>query len=220
MKLNVFLFLLLMSIGGGLGLAILQDPGHVAIRYNDILIESSLWVFLAMTILVGFILLMLIGLTKWFFSLPKTYGVWKLKKQKKSSFHRGELGMLAMAEGRWLDAKTYLTEAADGSDNPLNYLLIAARAAHNLEVLDDREKLLSRISGISKESEQAVSFMRIEFHMDEGQYREAAQLLTDLRLKIDISRLWLEKLLECYRALGEERKIESLLPELEKVGIT
>ena len=216
MKPTVGFFLLLMSIGGGLGLAILQDPGYVSIRYNEILIESSLWVFLATIMLAVLALLMLIGLLKWFFTLPKAYEVWKRRKQEKSLFYKAELGMLAMIESRWLDAKKLLTEAADSSDNPLIFLLPAARAAHNLGILDDREKILKKISTISKESEQVVAFMRVEFYMDEGRYREAARTLSDLRLKTKISEFWLEKLLECYRALGEERKIESLLPELEK----
>ena len=216
MKHTVVFFLLLMSIGGGLGLAILQDPGYVSIRYNEILIESSLWVFLATIMLAVLALLMLIGLLKWFFTLPKAYEVWKNRKQEKSLFYKAELGMLAMIESRWLDAKKLLTEAADISDNPLIFLLPAARAAHNLGILDDREKILKKISTISKESEQVVAFMRVEFYMDEGRYREAARTLSDLRLKTKISEFWLEKLLECYRVLGEERKIESLLPELEK----
>jgi len=216
MKHTVVFFLLLMSIGGGLGLAILQDPGYVSIRYNEILIESSLWVFLATIMLAVLALLMLIGLLKWFFTLPKAYEVWKVRKQEKSLFYKAELGMLAMIESRWLDAKKLLTEAADSSDNPLIFLLPAARAAHNLGILDDREKILKKISTISKESELVIAFMRVEFYMDEGRYREAARTLSDLRLKTKISEFWLEKLLECYRALGEERKIESLLPELEK----
>lgn len=219
MKPALVVFLLLMSIGGGLGLVILQDPGYVSIRYNEILIESSLWVFLATMMLAVLALLTLISLLKWFFSLPKAYDAWKDRKQEKSLFYKAELGMLAMIESRWLEAKKLLSEAADSSDNPLIFLLTAARAAHNLGTLDDREKLLRRISTISKETEQAVAFMRVEFYMDEGRYREAARILSDLRLKTTISEFWLKKLLECYRALGEERKIESLLPELEKRGV-
>ena len=61
--------------------------------------------------------------------------------------------------------------------------------------------------------------MRAEFYMDEGRYREASHLLSDLRSKTQISQFWLGKLLDCYKSLGEERKIESLLPELKKLEL-
>jgi len=219
MKTSVVFFLLFMLIGGVLGLAILQDPGHVSIRYDDIVVETSLWVFLAMIMVFLLISLALISLTRWLFSLPKAYDVWKQKKQEKSLFYKAELGMLAMAESRWLDAKALLTEAAYSSDRPLIYLLCAARAAHNLRDSDEREKLLGRISAVTKGADQTALFMRVEFYMDEGRYREAAHLLSDFRLKNQISQFWLGKLLDCYKALGEERKIESLLPELKRLEL-
>ena len=219
MKSAFILFFFLMLIGGALGLAILQDPGYVAIGYEDVVVETSLWVFLVMIIMLVLISLVLNNLRKWFFSLPSAYDVWKQQKQENSLIYKAELGMLAMAESRWLDAKALLTEAADSSDHPLMYLLSAARAAHNLGALEDREKLLARISADSKGTDQAVLFMRAEFYMDEGRYREASLLLSDLRSKTKISQFWLGKLLDCYKALGEERKIESLLPELNKLEL-
>ena len=63
MKTSVVFFLLFMLIGGVLGLAILQDPGHVSIRYDDIVVETSLWVSLAMIMVFLLISLALISLT-------------------------------------------------------------------------------------------------------------------------------------------------------------
>ena len=215
MKRAFFLFGLLTFAGGVLGLLISRDSGYVLVRYDSVLIETSFWLFLASMAILFIFLLMLTKLSSRFFSLPKTYEVWKRKKRFDSSFRAAEQGILAMACSRWPEAKKLLIESSERAERPLIFWILAALAAHYFGATGDRERLLRKISAQSSEAEEAVMYMRISFYIEEGHHREAVRLLLDIRGSAFLSEFWLNRLVECYRALGEERKIEALLPELK-----
>ena len=215
MKRAFFLFVLLTFSGGVLGLLISRDSGYVLVRYDGVLIETSLWLFSASMAILFIFLLMLIKLSSRFFSLLKTYEVWKRKKRFDFSFRTAEQGILAMACSRWLEAKNLLIESSERAERPLIFWILAAQAANYFGSRDDRERLLRKISAESSEAAEAVMYMRISFHIEEGHHREAVRLLLDIRANEVLTEFWLNRLVECYRALGEERKIEVLLPELK-----
>ena len=215
MKRAFFLFGLLTFAGGVLGVLISRDSGYVLVRYDGVLIETSFWLFFASISMLFIFLLMLTKLSSRFFSLPKTYETWKRQKRFDSSFRAAEQGILAMARSRWLEAKNLLIESSEHAERPLIFWILAAQAAHRFGSSGDRERLLRKISAQSSEAEEAVIFMRISFHIEEGHHREAVRLLLDIRANGVLSEFWLNSLVECYRALGEDRKIEALLPELK-----
>ena len=112
-------------------------------------------------------------------------------------------------------AKNLLIESSEHAERPLIFWILAAQAANYFGSRDDRDRLLRKISAESSEAEEAVMYMRISFHIEEGHHREAVRLLLDIRANGVLSEFWLNSLVECYRALGEDRKIEALLPELK-----
>ena len=215
MKRAFFLFGLLTFSGGVLGLLISRDSGYVVVRYDGWMIETSFWVFFASIAILFIFALILTKLSSRFFSLPKSYEAWKRKKRIDSSFRAAEQGILAMARSRWLEAKSLLIESSERAERPLIFWILAAQAANYFGSRDDRERLLRKISAESSEAEEAVMYMRISFHIEEGHHREAVRLLLDIRANGVLSEFWLNSLVDCYRALGEDRKIEALLPELK-----
>ena len=218
MKQAFFLFGLLTVVGGVLGLLISRDSGYVVVRYDGWMIETSFWVFFASIAIFFSFALILTKLSSRFFSLPKSYEAWKRKKRIDSSFRAAEQGILAMARSRWLEAKNLLIESSEHAERPLIFWILAAQAAHYFGSSGDREGLLHKISAQSSEAKEAVMYMRISFYIEEGRHREAVRSLLDIRANGVLTEFWLNKLIECYRALGEERKIEVLLPELKALS--
>ena len=124
----------------------------------------------------------------------------------------------AVRRSRWLEAKNLLIESSEHAERPLIFWILAAQAAHYFGSSGDREGLLHKISAQSSEAKEAVMYMRISFYIEEGRHREAVRSLLDIRANGVLTEFWLNKLIECYRALGEERKIEVLLPELKALS--
>lgn len=218
MKQAFFLFGLLTVVGGVLGLIISRDSGYVIVRYDGWMIETSFWVFFASIAILFIFALMLTKLSSRFFSLPKNYESWKRKKRIDSSFRAAEQGILAMARSRWPEAKNLLIESSEHAERPLIFWILGAQAAHYFGSSGDRERLLRKISAQSSEAKEAVMYMRISFYIEEGRHREAVRSLLDIRANGVLTEFWLNRLVECYRALGEERKIEVLLPELKALS--
>ena len=213
---KIFLVLGLMVAGGIVGLVVSKDPGYVLLRYDGFSIETSLWVVLLTWFLAYGLFGFSIKFAKTLVSFPKDYVAWKRKKQNTVSIKDGEKGVFAIFENRWADATELLLRASRNAENPLSYLLFAAKAAHKAGLGGERDNLLEEISSRFDEAKKTVAYMRVDFHMEENRFRDAAGILGDIRMNEALPDPALEKLLICYKELGDQRKVETLRPELER----
>ena len=206
---------LVMAVGGLLGLAIEESPGYVQIRYEGFLLETSFWFFLLVLVCSVLVLFALSSaFRKLLIAGDQVIERRSLKTERLLSQKR-DTAMSAMIECRWEEANILFTEVANQSEAPLVFLLLAARSAHNLGLAEHRDSLLQTAQSLSKESKKTVSYLKAEFYIEDGKHREAANILTDIRIQEELPEIWLEKLLECYEILGEEGKVEALVSEVK-----
>ena len=213
MKRLFFIFILVMAVGGLFGLAIEETPGYVQIRYQSFLLETSFWFFLLVLVCSALTFFGLWFVFRNILMLRKQVAESRSLKAERMLLKKTDVAISAMIECRWEEANNLFTEVADASKAPLVFLLLAARSAHNLGLTDHRDNLLERAQSLSKESKRTASYLRAEFYIADGKHRDAVKLLTDIRAQEELPEIWREKLLKCYEALGEKRKLEALVAE-------
>ncbi len=213
MKRLSFIFILVMAVGGLFGLAIEETPGYVQIRYQSFLLETSFWFFLLVLVCSVLIFFGLWFVFRNILMLRKQVAESRSLKAERMLLKKTDVAISAMIECRWEEANNLFTEVADASKAPLVFLYLAARSAHNLGLTDDRDNLLERAQSLSEESKRTASYLRAEFFIADGKHRDAVKLLTDIRAQEELPEIWRGKLLKCYEALGEKRKVEALVAE-------
>ena len=213
MKRLSFIFILVMAVGGLFGLAIEETPGYVQIRYQSFLLETSFWFFLLVLVCSMLTLLGIWFVFRKILMMRKQLVENRSLKAERILLRKTDVAISAMIECRWEEANNLFTEVADASKAPLVFLYLAARSAHNLGLTDDRDNLLEKAQSLSKESKRTASYLRAEFYIADGKHREAVKLLTDIRAQEELPEIWRGKLLKCYEALGEKRKVEALVGE-------
>ena len=213
MKRLSFIFILVMAVGGLFGLAIEETPGYVQIRYQSFLLETSFWFFLLVLVCSILTFLGLWFVLRKILMLRRQVAESRSLKAERMLLKKTDVAISAMIECRWEEANNLFTEVADASKAPLVFLYLAARSAHNLGLTDDRDNLLERAQSLSEESKRTASYLRAEFFIADGKHRDAVKLLTDIRAQEELSEIWRGKLVKCYEALGEKRKVEALVAE-------
>ena len=213
MKRLSFIFIIVMAVGGLFGLAIEETPGYVQIRYQSFLLETSFWFFLLVLVCSMLTLLGIWFVFRKILMMRKQLVENRSLKAERILLRKTDVAISAMIECRWEEANNLFTEVADASNAPLVSLLLAARSAHNLGSTDDRDNLLERAQSLSEESKRTASYLRAEFYIADGKHRDAVKLLTDIRAQEELPEIWRGKLLKCYEALGEKRKVEALVAE-------
>jgi len=213
MKRLFFVLILVMAVGGLFGLAIEETPGYVQIRHQNFLLETSFWFFLLALVCSMLALLGLWFVFRKILILRRQVAENRSLKAERMLLKKTDVAISAMIECRWEEANNLFTEVADASRAPLIFLVLAARSAHNLGLTDHRDNLLERAQSLSEESKRTTSYLRAEFYIADGKHRDAVKLLTDIRAQEELPEIWRGKLLKCYEALGEKRKVEALVAE-------
>ena len=212
----VLLIALLVAGASLLGLAIAQGSGYVLIAYQGLRYESSLWLFLAL------LLVLWLG---WYLlrSLLRLLGVSGALVNPWSRRHRGrrgrkasEHGWLELAEGRWQPALTHLRQAAEQDPQPLMYYLGAARAANRLGEYETSDTLLERALVRQPRAELAVALTHAELQRERGNLQGAADTLEVMLERHPHHPEVLRQLQGLYRQRGDCAALAGLLPELRK----
>ena len=216
MKIFALAVLLAIMLGGLVGTLMVRDPGYVLIAYADTALETSLWV--AVLLLIGFYLA-LRGLSFVVRRLARGHiqvSRWRSGRKLRAARSETVRGLLVMAEGRWADAKKLLLESADDVETPLINYLNAARAAHELGELAERDEYLKKAHETTSGAKFAVSITQAEFNIHEGRYEQALATLLNLHRRAPKNGAVLAMLAKCYEALSDWQALLELLGALRK----
>ncbi len=180
------------------------DPGSVQIRLRDTLIETSVVVALAALLLVWLVL-----------GLGWRLLRWPLRAWGRASDRRGRerlaSGMAAFAEGDYLKAERELAKAAQRETLRLPALLLLARAAHERGADARASEVLGELGD---SGERVGAALRARFLVDNGQPREALELLKGKEAAAQLSLRGRQLLVETALALGEPHTALEALPPL------
>jgi HemY protein len=144
------------------------DPGYVLIRFRGWRIEAS--VVGAVAILVA--AWIAIGIAWWLLRWP--FGALS-RRHRRISHERLRDGLVAMAEGRNVEAHRTLQRAAQYSALRSPALLAAAKAAHRH---GDTQRALEALDEAAQHAPEAARILRARILREGGRAEEALQLLT------------------------------------------
>lgn len=219
MKKLLFPLVLLSSVGygafiGSQFLTSLNSAGYVLIGIEQWSIETSLFVFLGILIVVFFALYISLRLLGWTFRLPKQ--IRKRVETNKINISQQALikGLVDSAEGNWENAEEILIKNASNSATPLIHYLTAARAAQSRGAIDKRDEYLQFAAQHANDAEIAVGLTQAELNLSGEQYSEALETLTRLH-SMDSKHANVLRLLHLtYQKLGDWEALRSLMPSL------
>ena len=219
MKKLLFLLVVLGGLGyagfvGSQFLTSLNSAGYVLIGIEQWSIETSLFVFLGILVVVFFAMYISLRLLGWTFRLPK-----QIKKRvatNKLNISQQALikGLVDSAEGNWENAEEILIKHASHSGAPLIHYLTAARAAQSRGAIEKRDEYLQIAALHGDNSEIAVGLTQAELNLSGEQYDQALETLTRLHSMNPTHASVLRLLHLTYQRLGDWQALRSLIPSL------
>lgn len=215
-----FLIWLLFILGSAVALSLVfgSNDGYVLLVQPPYRIEFSLNL-LVILLVVGFATLHgALRLVQYTLRLPESVREFKQSQRRKEA--RGALveGLHALVEGRYGKAETAAARALElGEDAGLS-ALVAARAAHKLKHLSQRDFYLAEAERHAPEAEMARLLTQAELLLDGRQYAQALQPLQQLE-KIEPGYApALKLLLKAHQRLGNWEQVLTVLARLEKLN--
>ncbi|MDD5214276.1 MAG: heme biosynthesis HemY N-terminal domain-containing protein [Methylococcales bacterium] len=208
---------------GGLGyagfvgsqfLTTLNSAGYVLIGIEQWSIETSLFVFLGILVVVFFVMYISLRLLGWSFRLPKQ--IRKRVQTNKLNISQQALikGLVDSAEGNWENAEEILIKHASHSGAPLIHYLTAARAAQSRGAMDKRDEYLQIAAQHGDNAEIAIGLTQAELNLSGEQYDQALETLTRLHSMNPTHASVLRLLHLTYQQLGDWQALRSLIPSL------
>ncbi|MEN8259262.1 MAG: heme biosynthesis HemY N-terminal domain-containing protein [Pseudomonadota bacterium] len=193
-----------------------KDPGYVLIGYGHWSIETSLFVFGVILLVVFIALYISIRLVTNMVTLPKKI---KQKTGKIKDIRSQQAliaGLIDSAEGNWEKAEKALIKHATDSGTPLLHYLTAARAAQSRGALEKRDQYLRMAYESDPQAEIAVGLTQAELHLSHKQFDQALESLTRLKSIAPTHATVLKLLHQTYEHLSDWEAIQKLLPALHK----
>ena len=203
-----------LAVGGLLAAAMLHAPGYVLVAYDDITMETSLWLALAATIALWLAVAGLGSLVRRSRSGGMRLAGWVRGRRHAAVRMRAVQGAMLLAEQRWRDAEQTLLEAAEKGDAGLAEYLGAARAANAGKRFEQRDRILDQAKAALPETSFAVDLIRTELQQQGGQWRRSVATLTDLRSQAPRHPVVLTRLFEAHKALGDWQAVADLATAL------
>lgn len=218
MKRWLLLSIIILLAGLFIGSMAGKDPGYVLINWTTISIETTLWLFmlLVVVLVLGFYItaravLILLGSRAWFRD-------WNDERSSSSARKQTTRGLLALAQGQWVRAERLLTKSAKSADTPLINYLAAARATYEQGKNLETDELLNKANQSTPGADLAVGITQAQLLMSRGQNEQALAVLLKLREAHPKHAYVLKLLVKLYQELEDWVALHGLLPVFGKTG--
>ncbi|MAL95466.1 MAG: heme biosynthesis protein HemY [Haliea sp.] len=212
------LLLALLGLLAGVGLIALieTDPGYVLLAWGHYTVETSIWVGLALLLLLVLLLYAAVGLLRRLWRGQRQLRGWLGGRRARRASRITSRGLIDFIEGNWSTARRRLLRAAPHSDAPLLNYLIAARASHALGDNEKMREYLGAAEQADAEAGIAVELTQAELKLQSGQYEQAVATLERARRNAGRHPHVLKLLHRAYLGLQDWEQLEALLPDLRK----
>ena len=197
-------------VGALLANFLLSDPGYVALRLGDRLIEMSA-VTLTLVLTAAYFLVRLL------IKLVRARQLWKASQEERrlERARRGlARGILELSEGNWEAAEDTLARSARESEVPAAHYLVAARAAELQGAARRRDDLLTKALEVSADQRAPVLIMEAELHLKHKHVDAALTALNQLDSSGGLNAHGLLLLARIYRQTGNWQALQALEPRL------
>jgi HemY protein len=192
---------------------LLADPGYVALRFGDTLIEMSAVTF-ALTLIAAYFVVRLL------LKLVYARRLWRETQQERrfQKARRGlARGIMEMSEGDWAAAEDTLSRSARDAEQPAAHYLVAARAAELQGSQQRRDDWLARALDIAGERRAPVLIMQAELLLKHQKVHAALATLQQLEDCGEQNARGLLLLARIYRQTGAWEQLQALEPRLRNM---
>lgn len=211
-------FACLVALGVLLGLAVVRDPGYVLLAWNTWTLETPLWLFLASLMVLYAVLITSGQVFSKLMSMGAWWGNFVSDSRRRRAQLRTQQGLIALAQGQWVQAEKLLAQGAKAGECPAINYLSAAKAAQSLGALD-REQMYLELAKQSPEAKQAAELAQAQLFVEKLQWEEALGLLEILRKKSPRQPLVLKLLMKAYQATHAWTAFIELSQDLVKADV-
>jgi len=218
MKLLLWIVVVLF-LGLRLALLLLEDPGYVLISMGQWAVETSFAVAVLFLLVLFGVCYLVLRLLLRIIHAPRQIGTAAHSSKSRKSQQFLAQGMEELAEGRWKAAEHSLVKGSKGSKDPTLYYLGAAQAARHLGAPDRSDKYLQKLEAVPEGDTFLAKLARAEFLLEDGQAAAAKDTLLPLLDEQPNQPRALELLARAYQQLADWRKVQELLPALDKSGM-
>lgn len=194
----------------------MDDRGYVLINVWGYTIESSLVTWLVVLATGFFGLHFLLRLTNQAFHVPSEMKKWRSQRRQYHASQSLLLGLENLAEGNWRKAEKEVLKHISDSQMPMLNYLTAARAAHELNDYDKRDRYLKLAGQNAKFSDVGVRLTQAELQMRQNQHEQALATLKALQQQDPQHRTVIKTLAKVYRELEEWNDLIALIPSLRR----
>ncbi|MFU8814168.1 MAG: heme biosynthesis protein HemY, partial [Pseudomonadales bacterium] len=156
MKRTLLVLVAALALGGAVGALMVRDPGYVLLAYDQMAVETSLWVALLLLVVVYLLIRLGVGLVAQLAHGRGNLRGWASRRRSRAAAERALRGQLLLAEARWAEARKLLEASAPQLAAPLLNYLGAARAAQELGDIPGRDQLLLAAQNSTPNAELAV----------------------------------------------------------------
>ncbi len=216
---NLFMILIIILFGIGLGYLIHIDAGYVAIYYAHTTIETSLWAA-AIIIILAFILLHLVTrCLAHLFHLKYHIGRWSQSRATNKEHHLTNQAIDRYIKKDWQQAEKNMLKAAEHSQAPLQNYLEAAKSAHHLGAYNRRDQHLNTAYQDAASLRPSILLFQAQLQIDAQQYQLAIASLSQALASNPNDKAALALLYDTYKILNDWSALNLLLPKLRKYKV-
>lgn len=214
-----FLWLVLLSLGVGAGIAIHRDAGYLLVSYHHWVIEMPLWLGAVLLLMAfAFFYVLLAGLQQ-VAKVGQFFVRLGQKHRQQQARQRTNRGLIAFAEGHWAEAERLLVKGAGHSESPLLNYLTAARAAQEQGEHQRRDRYLRMAHDATPGTDVAVGLTQAQLQLSHGQLEQSLATLNHLRTLAPKHPYVLKLLKKIYEHLNEWEALSEVMPDLLKAKV-
>lgn len=198
--------------GAWLGPRLIESPGYVLIEFGPWRVQMTFVVLAGAVIGAWMLGSLVVGLLRW----PQR----SVRRLRDARARRSlDRGLLALSEGDWRQAERLLGRAMQGPTIGTAGYLAAARAAQGQSDPDQRDRYLAQAGRSGKRRKLSAGLLRARMLTEEGDFKEAIEVLEGLHLKQPRHQGILKLLLECYQQADRWHEVRLLVPALKRAGV-
>ena len=205
--------------GAGLMALVEHDPGLVIVSYGDTTIETSVWLAVALWLILWWLLAMALRVVRGTWALRHSVSGWVGGRKTRHAAVLTNRGLISYIEGNWARSRRQLLRAARYSQAPLLNYLMAARASFRLGDGDNMQRYLGEAEGVESDARIALELTQAELQLNAGHNEQALATLVRARDNASRHPYVLELLTTAYTRLEDWSALQSLMPDLKKVDV-
>lgn len=217
MKTFVFTVLLTLGIGLLLGTLMGIDSGYVLISFSHYTLETSLWAYIGLTLLLMVLLYVLMRSFLLLIGRDWHFNEWRARQRSVRARRQTTRGFLALVQGQLRRAERLLTLNAKDSDTPLINYIAAAHAAFEQGKMEAAEQWLKEARDSTPGSQLAVSLQQAEMMLSQGKQEQALAVLVQAYRKYPKNAHVVKRLVEVYIELKDWVALHELLPVARRI---